>query len=67
MKNIDQDTVEKLQLLAPGASRSDAKAAKGLVLSGQVFAAFSQVERTAIWKLEPDGTVRSGIPPGVVV
>lgn len=49
IKKIDQDTVEKLQLLAPGASCADAKTAKGLVLSGQVFSVFGEAERTAIW------------------
>ncbi|KAF5857601.1 hypothetical protein ETB97_005530 [Aspergillus alliaceus] len=49
MKDIDQDTVEKPQLMAPNASKSDAKVSKGLVLSGQVFATFSEPERAAIW------------------
>lgn len=49
MKKIDQDTVERLQLLAPGKCRSDAKTACGLVLSGQAFPEFSEEERRIIW------------------
>ncbi|KAJ5982692.1 hypothetical protein N7451_012792 [Penicillium sp. IBT 35674x] len=49
MEKIDQDTVERLQLLAPGKCYSDAKAACGLVLSGQAFAEFSDEERRIIW------------------
>lgn len=49
MKKIEQDTVECLQLLAPGKCRSDAKTACGLVLSGQAFAEFNEDERRIIW------------------
>lgn len=49
MKRIDPDTVDALQLLAPGKSRTDAKLACGLVLGGQAFAEFSDEERRAIW------------------
>ncbi|KAJ5318586.1 hypothetical protein N7476_005006 [Penicillium atrosanguineum] len=49
MKKINQDTVESLQLLAPGKCRKDAKTACGLVLSGQAFARFSDEERKIIW------------------
>lgn len=61
MEKIDQDTVDKLQLMAPRTSRSDSKAAHGLVVSGQVFASCTAVERTAIWaRLERfDGLVPS--------
>lgn len=49
MKKIDQDTVEALQLLAPGKSRTDAKTARGLVLGGHAFGEFSDEERRGIW------------------
>ena len=49
MKKIDLDTVDTLQLLAPGKSRNDAKTACGLILSGQAFAEFSDEERRTIW------------------
>jgi len=49
MKKIDLDTVDALQLLAPRKSRYDAKTARGLILSGQVFAEFSDEERRTIW------------------
>ncbi|KAL6229549.1 hypothetical protein BDW75DRAFT_249578 [Aspergillus navahoensis] len=35
LKKIDADTVDSLQLLAPGKCRTDAKKARGLVLGGQ--------------------------------
>lgn len=38
MKRIDPDTVDALQLLAPGKFRTDGKTACGLVLGGQAFA-----------------------------
>ena len=44
---IDQQTVEKLQLMAP---RAEAKVVQGLVLSGQAFADFDESERMAIWE-----------------
>ena len=49
MKKIDLDTVDTLQLLAPGKSRNDAKKACGLILSGQAFAEFSDEDRRTIW------------------
>ena len=49
MKKIDQNTVESLQLLAPGQSRIDGKTACGMVLSGQAFAEFGDEERRIIW------------------
>ena len=45
---MDSDTVEALQLLAPGKSRTNAKTACGPVLSGHAFAEFSDDERQAI-------------------
>ncbi|OQE71137.1 hypothetical protein PENNAL_c0111G05900 [Penicillium nalgiovense] len=48
LKKIDQNTVEFLQLLAPGKSRTDGKTARGMILSGQAFAEFSDEERRII-------------------
>ncbi|KAL2814182.1 hypothetical protein BJX63DRAFT_205873 [Aspergillus granulosus] len=48
MKKIDPDTVDTLQLLAPGKSRTDAKTARGRILGGQAFAEFSDEERRVI-------------------
>ncbi|KOC13279.1 hypothetical protein AFLA70_368g000561 [Aspergillus flavus AF70] len=61
MKKIDQDTVDNLQLLAPGKSRADKSTACGLVLSGRAFSDFSETERKSIWsRLEVfDGLVPS--------
>lgn len=50
MLKIDPYTVETLQGLAPSVSVKDAKAVKGLVLSGEVFSKFTSSERKAIWK-----------------
>lgn len=44
---IDQDTVEKLQLLVPCV---ESPSVHGLVLSGQVFSEFDESERTEIWR-----------------
>lgn len=54
MKRIDQNTVEFLQLLAPGKSRTDGRIACGMVLSGQAFAEFSDEERRIIWSRMQD-------------
>lgn len=54
MKKIDLDTIDALQLLAPGKSCSDAKTACGLILSGQAFAEFNEEERTIIWNRMKD-------------
>jgi hypothetical protein len=61
MKKIDQDTVDNLQLLAPGKSRADKSTACGFVLSGRAFSDFSEAERRSIWsRLEVfDGLVPS--------
>lgn len=61
MTKIDPDTVDALQLLAPGKSRNDAKTARGRILGGQAFAEFSDEERRTIWsRLESfDGLVPS--------
>ncbi|TPX25162.1 hypothetical protein DIZ76_010611 [Coccidioides immitis] len=44
MKRIDQDMVEKLQLMAPCASYIDVQAVYGFILSSQAFASFSETE-----------------------
>lgn len=44
---IDQQTVEKLQLMAP---QAEGKLVHGLVLSGQVFTDFDESERMTIWE-----------------
>ncbi|KAG2016787.1 hypothetical protein GB937_005988 [Aspergillus fischeri] len=49
MKRIDPDTVDALQLLAPGKSRINTTMARGLVLGGQAFAEFTDEERRVIW------------------
>ena len=49
MKKIDLDTIDILQLLAPGKSRTNAKKACELILSGQAFAEFSDEEQRTIW------------------
>jgi hypothetical protein len=54
MKKIDQDTVELLQLLAPGKSRMDAKTSCGLVLGGHAFGEFNDEERQSIWACMKD-------------
>lgn len=61
LKKIDADTVDALQLLAPGKCRSDAQKARGLVLGGQVFAGFDDEERRLIWNhmQEFDGLIPS--------
>ncbi|PYH60299.1 uncharacterized protein BO96DRAFT_497933 [Aspergillus niger CBS 101883] len=61
MKKIDTDTVDALQLLAPKKSRTDAKKACGLILSGQAFTEFSEEERRIIWRRmkDSDGLIPS--------
>lgn len=51
MLKIDPYTVETLQGLAPSVSVKDAKAVKGLVLSGEVFSKFTSSERKAFSKI----------------
>lgn len=50
MAKIDLHTVEALQLRAPTASQADARAVKGSIKSGEVFAKFTDAERKRIWK-----------------
>ncbi|KAJ0418856.1 hypothetical protein BJY00DRAFT_324647 [Aspergillus carlsbadensis] len=61
LKKIDADTIDSLQLLAPGKCRTDAQKARGLVLGGEVFAGFDDERRRLIWNRmqEFDGLIPS--------
>ena len=48
MAKIDIDTVEALQLKALVASTTDARAIKGIILSGKAFSLLTEPKRTAI-------------------
>ena len=50
MLKVNINTVETLQLLAPGISSKDRITVKGLVHSGEVFSNFTTSERSSIWK-----------------
>lgn len=50
MLKVNVNTVETLQLLAPGISSKDRITVKGLVHSGKVFSNFTTSERSSIWK-----------------
>ncbi len=49
MQKVDQATVKALELKAPRLSTLDAKVLRGQVLGGEIFGAFSEQERVAIW------------------
>ncbi|KAL3430341.1 hypothetical protein BDV09DRAFT_199731 [Aspergillus tetrazonus] len=49
LMRVDQQTVERLQLMAPGVSAADSRVVHGLVISGQVFSEFTVEERELIW------------------
>ncbi len=49
LQKVDQVTVKALELKAPRYSKRDAQVVQGQLLSGQIFSAFSQQEREAIW------------------
>ncbi|KAL4984462.1 hypothetical protein BDW68DRAFT_180652 [Aspergillus falconensis] len=49
LMRVDQQTVERLQLMAPGVSAADSREVHGLVISGQVFSDFTAAERELIW------------------
>ena len=49
MHKVDQATVKALELKAPRLSTLDAKVLRGQVLGGEIFGAFSEQERVAIW------------------
>jgi hypothetical protein len=51
MPKVDQVTVKALELTAPGACRADARVLYGLLMNGQIFSAFSQQEREAMWPI----------------
>ena len=50
MMKIDHHTVKKLELMAPGVSREDARTVHGWVLSGEVLGEFSEAERSRMWE-----------------
>lgn len=63
LSKIDFHTVEILQLMAPAASKADAKKVQGLIVAGEAFQEFSQDERAAIWtKLSKADACQSIIP-----
>jgi hypothetical protein len=49
MQKVDQATVEALELTAPGACRADARTLYSKLRSGQIFGAFGEQDREAIW------------------
>jgi len=49
MQKVDQATVKALELKAPRLSTLNAKVLRGQVLGGEIFGAFSEQERVAIW------------------
>jgi hypothetical protein len=50
MRKIDSHTVKKLESMAPGVSRVDAKTVHGWVISGEVLGGFSETERSHMWE-----------------
>ena len=49
MSQVDQATVQALELTAPQASRLDAQALRGQTLSGTIFSGFTEAEREGVW------------------
>ncbi|KAM3471501.1 hypothetical protein MY8738_009293 [Beauveria namnaoensis] len=49
MEKLDEDTIDKIQLTAPGACERQARHLYEKVNSGQIFSAFSDTERNRIW------------------
>ncbi|TVY13719.1 hypothetical protein LARI1_G009020, partial [Lachnellula arida] len=49
LQKVDQATVRALELKAPRYSKQDSQVLQGQLLSGQIFSAFGQQEREAIW------------------
>ncbi|PYI07382.1 hypothetical protein BO78DRAFT_313232 [Aspergillus sclerotiicarbonarius CBS 121057] len=49
LAKIDQRTVDRLQLKAPGVSIEDRLEVQGLISSGRIFSQFSATERDSIW------------------
>ena len=49
MSQVDQATVQALELTAPQASRLDAQALRGQILSGKIFSGFTEAEREGVW------------------
>jgi hypothetical protein len=50
MMKIDYHSVNKLELLAPGASLTDARTVEGWLASGEVLCGFSAPERHRMWE-----------------
>ncbi|EED23183.1 conserved hypothetical protein [Talaromyces stipitatus ATCC 10500] len=50
MRKIDSHTVKKLESMAPGRSRVDARTVRGWVISGEVLEEFSETERSSMWE-----------------
>lgn len=50
MRKIDSHTVKKLESMAPGRSRVDARTVHGWVISGEVLREFSEAERSNMWE-----------------
>ena len=50
MKRVDRATVLALRLRAPQASTYDATFLRGKIIGGEIFGAFSDQERSAIWE-----------------
>ncbi|PCG89751.1 hypothetical protein PENOC_105170 [Penicillium occitanis (nom. inval.)] len=48
MRKIDSHTVKKLESMAPGGSRVDARTVRGWMISGEVLGEFSETERSNI-------------------
>lgn len=65
MAKIDIDTVEALQLKAPAASAADARAIKGMILSGEAFSLLTEPERTALWERMSSHDACDGIIPSL--
>ena len=49
MSQVDQATVQALELTAPQASRLDAQALRGQILSGKIFSGYTEAEREGVW------------------
>lgn len=50
MMKIDSHSVGKLELMAPGASLTDARTVEGWLASGEVLRGFSALERRRMWE-----------------
>ncbi|KAJ2976444.1 hypothetical protein NQ176_g4953 [Zarea fungicola] len=62
MGKLDQDTVLEMQLTAPGACERQARQLYAKVNSGEIFGAFSELERNRIWLRVCSATVDCLVP-----